>query len=203
MSGATPTRPPRGWPIEDEQFDHAVGSWPDLRRDAPAGSFMLGWCTGAPGIGLARLSAIELVPQASADVAIAARATVAAGPGRRDHVCCGNLGRAAFLVAAAQQRQDPDLAAAAASVVRFVVDHADSSGDFALVNDAQAQADHLGFFQGTAGIGFQLLRVRLPGPAPVAAAHRVAGLTARYCICRAQPESSPRLYASPAAKWPR
>ena len=95
----------------------------------------------------------RLVPQASADVAIAARATVAAGPGRRDHVCCGNLGRAAFLVAAAQQRQDPDLAATAASVVRFVVDHAESSGDFALVNDAQAQADHLGFFQGIAGIG--------------------------------------------------
>ena len=157
-----------GMAYEDEQFNHTNGSWPDLRRDAPAGSVMLGWCSGAPGIGLARLSAIGLVPQAAADVAIAARATVAAGPGRRDHLCCGNVGRAAFLVAAAGRLRDPDLTAAAAVLVRFVVDRVDRSGAFALVNDASAQADHLGFFQGTAGIGFELLRFaypdRLPSP---------------------------------------
>ena len=151
---------------EDGTFDHAVGSWPDLRRDAPAGSFMFGWCNGAPGIGLARLSATALLPRATEDVAIAARATVTAGRGRRDNLCCGNLGRAAFLAAAGEHRHDHSLSAAAASLIREVVEDADRTGAFALVNDPRAQADHLGFFQGAAGIGFQLLRFAFPGQLP-------------------------------------
>ena len=75
---------------------------------------MHGWCSGAPGIGLARLSSAEIVAQSSIDVERAARATVAAGLGRRDHLCCGNLGRAAFLVEAARHFDDRDLYAAAA-----------------------------------------------------------------------------------------
>jgi lantibiotic modifying enzyme len=37
---------------------------------------------------------------------------------------------------------------------------------FALVNDARAQTDHVGFFQGTAGIGFQLLQFAYPDLLP-------------------------------------
>ena len=127
---------------------------------------MHGWCSGAPGIGLARLSSAGIVAQSSIDVERAARATLAAGLGRRDHLCCGNLGRAAFLVAAARHLDDHDLYAAAADLVRAVVDRAKTSGTFALVNDARAQTDHVGFFQGTAGIGFQLLQFAYPDLLP-------------------------------------
>jgi lantibiotic modifying enzyme len=152
--------------FEEELFDAAVGNWPDLRRDAPEGSFMLGWCSGAPGVGLARLSSVKTVAQSSIDVGRAARATQTAGLGRRDHLCCGNFGRAAFLFEAARQLDDHELHAAAANLVRAAVDRAETSGTFALVSDASAQADHVGFFQGTAGIGFQLLRFAYPDLLP-------------------------------------
>jgi lantibiotic modifying enzyme len=151
---------------EEEVFDPARSNWPDLRREAPEGSFMHGWCSGAPGIGLARLSSAKMVRQSSIDLERAARGTLAAGLGCRDHLCCGNFGRAAFLVEAARHLDDYALCAAAADLIRAVVDRAETKGTFALVNDVRVQADHVGFFQGTAGIGFQLLRFVYPDLLP-------------------------------------
>jgi lantibiotic modifying enzyme len=74
---------------EDQLFDEDRQNWPDLREfgsrpvgaDAPKSSFMVAWCHGAPGIGLARLRASQLLPQRRAGLLTGAeraiRATVA------------------------------------------------------------------------------------------------------------------------------
>jgi lantibiotic modifying enzyme len=57
---------------EDEHYDRARDNWPDLRElpsrreGAPSqperrATFMTAWCHGAPGIGLARMRAVELL----------------------------------------------------------------------------------------------------------------------------------------------
>ncbi len=55
---------------EDQLFDQERGNWPDLREHRTSGgeeprgarAFMVAWCHGAAGIGLARLRALRLLP---------------------------------------------------------------------------------------------------------------------------------------------
>jgi lantibiotic modifying enzyme len=47
---------------EAEVFDEEAGNWPDFRDTVTFPSFMLGWCAGAPGIGLARVQALTSAP---------------------------------------------------------------------------------------------------------------------------------------------
>lgn len=103
----------RALAYEASTFDGRAGNWPDY-RDSAGGGFMLGWCAGAPGIALARMRLLQLLPdhpgapawRAELEVAAATTATAALLP--RDHVCCGNLGRAAVLrtLAGGTGRQD-------------------------------------------------------------------------------------------------
>jgi lantibiotic modifying enzyme len=61
---------------EDRLYDHDRQNWPDLRdfgrlpndADAPSRSFMVAWCHGAAGIGLARLRAYQLLREHRSDL---------------------------------------------------------------------------------------------------------------------------------------
>jgi lantibiotic modifying enzyme len=92
-----------GFAYEETIFDAATGNWRDLRPDVPAGPGMASWCHGAPGIGLARLRALQVAPdhrdapQWRDALDRALRHTAAQPLGPHDFVCCGNLGRAWIL----------------------------------------------------------------------------------------------------------
>lgn len=92
-----------GFAFEETVFDVATGNWRDLRPDVPAGPGMASWCHGAPGIGLARLRALQVAPdhrdapQWRDALDRALRHTAAQPLGPHDFVCCGNLGRAWIL----------------------------------------------------------------------------------------------------------
>lgn len=92
----------RGIAFENGHLDVDAGNWPDLRVGT-AGGFMLGWCAGAPGIGLSRMRLLELLPDHPEaarwceDIDVAASTTANAPLLARDHLCCGNLGRAVVL----------------------------------------------------------------------------------------------------------
>lgn len=115
----------RGVAYEASTFDRAADNWPDFRADS-RGGFMLGWCAGAPGIALARMRLMDLLPDHpsapdwSRELHIAAHTTATAPLLHRDHLCCGNLGRAAILRALGQRFGQGDWTAAGERLVDLV-----------------------------------------------------------------------------------
>jgi len=81
---------------------------------------MTAWCHGAPGIGVARLALAASDPRQEgpalvAEISAAAAATLAAGDGSHDHLCCGAAGRWEALRRLAVRTGDVAAAAAAAA----------------------------------------------------------------------------------------
>jgi type 2 lantibiotic biosynthesis protein LanM len=157
----------RAFAYEAAVFDHAAGDWPDFRGgldDEPR--FVTGWCHGAPGIALARMRALQLAPghrdaaQWRWDLEAAAAATMAAPLGETDHLCCGNLGRAAVLQALGAAHGLPDWSAAGRALTAAVIRRAAAEGGYRLPQLRVGAGDGLvfpGLMSGSAGIGLHLM----------------------------------------------
>ncbi len=139
---------------EREQFDVAVGNWPDFRGDdqAEGSTFMLSWCHGAPGIALARLC-MRHTPlwdqQVEADLRLAL-STTADGMLDGDSLCCGRLGAAAILRLAAAQTAERRWLDAAVQLEAQSLARKRAAGRYSF-------SDIPGLFQGAAGVGLALL----------------------------------------------
>jgi lantibiotic modifying enzyme len=83
-----------------------------------------------------------------------------------DGLCCGNLGRVDMLLAAAQRLDRPDLGDVAGRRATAAVERAEQSGAYALDPRLPRSAYAPSFFQGTAGIGYALLRLACPNRLP-------------------------------------
>jgi len=135
---------------EDALYDESARNWPDL-RDPQQRGFMKGLCSGAPGIGMARMQLLRYVQDTriraicEADVA-RAQAFLAAQdmPLKRDTLCCGN----AALVEAAR-----------VLCVHALLRLNDMPTLYHPLDTDDFQA---GLFQGFAGVGYALAR-QLPG----------------------------------------
>jgi type 2 lantibiotic biosynthesis protein LanM len=158
---------------ERSVFSPERQNWPDLRMPdervaalfgrEPA--FMLGWCHGAPGIGLARLAMIDREPSAElqADVNAALESTAREGFGGNHSLCHGDLGNLDFLVEASHRQpgvMSPERTRRHATAV---------------LNDIRARGWRCGtpfdvetpaLMNGLAGIGYELLRVAAPDRVP-------------------------------------
>ena len=128
-------------------------NWPDLREEGKI-SFMGGWCSGAPGIGMYRKKLmeytdnLEILEICGRDVAIAKAYLEehVSKPLQRDTLCCGNAAR---LTAASYLGVDmPELK----KTITRSVDPA-SPRLFHLVNTADHQVS---LMQGAAGVGYAL-----------------------------------------------
>lgn len=159
----------RAFAYEDSVFDADEGNWPDFRLPGDEQSFMLGWCAGAPGIGLARMRALELLPE-HPDVLLwrralelSAEATVSLKLRPRDHVCCGNFGRAISLGLMGRSMQRPEWVSTANDLVVSIQARAVQDFGFALgpggTTRAGYKTPHLipTFMQGLSGIAFASL----------------------------------------------
>jgi type 2 lantibiotic biosynthesis protein LanM len=145
-------------------------NWPDLRY--PTGPdctrFMNAWCNGAAGIGLGRLGGLPIfdTPSIRRDIANALETTRTSPLADEDHACCGNTGRIDVLVEASRRLGRPDLLDEARRRASVLVRRAQQSGRYALFAQVPGVTDSLSLFQGTAGIGYHLLRLaesdRLP-----------------------------------------
>lgn len=124
----------------------------DVDRYAP------NWCNGAPGVGLARLGCWQSLPCPN-DVD-AALAHVRSGRTLIDHPCCGNAGRIETQLVAAERLKRPELHALARETASWMVSRAQLAGGYKLRTTCSFWNPTL--FQGTAGIGYQLLRVEHP-----------------------------------------
>jgi type 2 lantibiotic biosynthesis protein LanM len=175
----------RAFAYEDSVFDADEGNWPDFRLPGDEQSFMLGWCAGAPGIGLARMRALELLPE-HPDVLLwrralelSAEATASLELRPRDHVCCGNFGRATALGLMGRSMQRPEWVATANDLVVSIQARAVQDFGFSLGPGGTARAGyktpHLmpSFMQGLAGIAF----ASLVGPSSTALVPLLVGGT--------------------------
>jgi type 2 lantibiotic biosynthesis protein LanM len=152
---------------ESSIYCEQAGNWPDLRSPVEADgrpAFMMAWCNGAPGIGLARLGGLQMLTSdlVQQDIERAITATRAFGPGNLDHLCCGSLGRIELLQMAARLLGRPDLLEEAHTLAGAMAARVRQSGFFELSALLPRDIFAPGFFQGVSGIGYSFLRLTHP-----------------------------------------
>ncbi|BAZ21327.1 hypothetical protein NIES4073_22050 [Kalymmatonema gypsitolerans NIES-4073] len=151
---------------ERSVFSPSAGNWQDVREDKP--SFMTSWCHGAPGIGLGRLGGLSILdtPEIRQEIAVAINTTQQFGLPNLDHLCCGNFGRMEVLLVGASKLSSSELRETVQKQAAWVVARAKQVGTFYLFPELPADVYNPGFFQGTAGIGYELLRLAYPESLP-------------------------------------
>jgi lantibiotic modifying enzyme len=166
---------------EDQLYDAGRGNWPDLRELAARGgaphdpkhpSFMVAWCHGAAGIGLARLRAYQLLPQRRAELQISVEQAVRTTAAHLQTLpadfdaspCHGRGGLAETLLHASATLDDRQYAAQALGMwVRTVQTRA--VGQQWSVGVVSGR-NNPSLMLGQAGIGYALLRASNPDEVP-------------------------------------
>lgn len=152
---------------ENSLFAPTVGNWPDLRNSARRSGepqFTATWCHGAPGIGLARLGGLNSLNTAEIlqDIETALNTTQKRSWQGLDQLCCGNFGLIDFLLEAGTRLDRPELMAIAQKQAAWGVTRAQKTGFFQTIDRMTGDRYSPGFFTGTAGIGYELLRLAYP-----------------------------------------
>lgn len=160
-----------GIAYERSVFSPIAGNWPDFRPFAEQNSqtgFMVSWCHGASGIGLARLGSLSILEteEIHQEVEVALQTTQKCSLQGTDHPCCGNFGRIEMLLVAAQKLSRPQLRETALKQAAWVVAKAEQTGAYQMFHNLPSHVFNPGFFQGTAGIGYELLRLAYPEALP-------------------------------------
>ncbi|NEU76297.1 type 2 lantipeptide synthetase LanM [Hassallia byssoidea VB512170] len=150
---------------ERSLFSPSTGNWQDVRENKPT---MTSWCHGAPGIALARLGGLEILdtPEIRQEIAAAINTTQQFGLQNLDHLCCGNFGRMEVLLVSYSKLSHPELWNTVQKQAAWLVARAKQVGAFYLFPELPGDVYNPGFFQGTAGIGYELLRLAHPESLP-------------------------------------
>jgi type 2 lantibiotic biosynthesis protein LanM len=154
---------------EHSQYSAAAGNWAENapgsdERGRETGPGMA-WCYGAPGIGLARITALRVLdhPIIREDLERAVQATLISGPGANHSLCHGDLGNLDFLLQAAQftgnQELDFEVNALSNQIVASMKQHGWRSG-------VPLAVESPALMNGLAGICYGLLRLAAPGCVP-------------------------------------
>jgi len=157
--------------FERSVFSPEERNWPDFRSSTDgAPSFTSGWCNGATGIGLARLGGMPVLEtdDIRQDIEAALDTTSRYGGWGVDHLCCGIAGRVELLLLAATHLERPQLLLTAQQQAAWMVARARRTGAFYLYQNLPKGVYSPGFFQGTTGIGYELLRLAYPERLPSA-----------------------------------
>jgi type 2 lantibiotic biosynthesis protein LanM len=157
---------------EDQCFSPAHRNWADLRSGAPGAAATdygaAAWCHGAPGVALGRLGGLAALdtPQIREDIEAGIGSALRSRLQGRDHLCCGHMGRVEILLEAGRRLSRPELIEAARRRAAWVVCRAKERGSYKLWWETQGSVSMPGMFQGTAGIGYTLLRLAHPDRIP-------------------------------------
>ncbi|MDZ8082016.1 MAG: type 2 lanthipeptide synthetase LanM family protein [Nostoc sp. DcaGUA01] len=152
-----------GIEYERSVFSETHANWPDFRSLEPnqPPSFPVVWCHGAAGIGLGRLGCVKLgeIPGIEREIEIALQTTQNYGLEASDHLCCGNLGRIETLLVGAQRYSRSDWRQTALQNATNVVAKAKRTGAYQMFVNLPSSVFHPSLFRGTAGIGYEFLRL--------------------------------------------
>lgn len=160
-----------GIAYERSVFSTRASNWPDFRsfnQQNGQPGFMVGWCHGATGIGLGRLGGLSILQtdEIHQDIEVALQTTQKYGLQGVDHLCCGHLGRCEVLLLGAEKLSRPELLTMAQQRAAWVLARAKLAGGYQLFANLPNHVFNPGFFQGTAGIGYELLRLAHPEALP-------------------------------------
>jgi type 2 lantibiotic biosynthesis protein LanM len=159
----------QGIAYESSVFSPSARNWPII-SPMPSASpvFWSTWCYGAPSIALGRLAGASIyqTEEVLRDIEVGLNTTQKTALQDIDHLCCGNLGRAEVLLVAGQKLSNPFWYQAAQELAAMVVGRAARTGKYQLFSELPISVSSPGFFQGMAGIGYQLLRLGYPESLP-------------------------------------
>lgn len=146
---------------EYQIYSEKLGTWPDFRENSLGEQFMHGYCSGAPGIGLAMLLYGEWgetgpLQQQNLARAITACQTFPLQP--RDHICCGNSASIDFLLEAGRRQGWEESVQAAGRRLAHIVARKDQLGHFCYLPPSYRDHLEISLFYGAAGVGYELLR---------------------------------------------
>jgi type 2 lantibiotic biosynthesis protein LanM len=157
--------------IEAIAYEHSVfssefGNWPDLRSEER--SFMVSWCHGAPGIGLARLGSLSVLDtrEIRQEIEVALKTTQQVNLQQVDRLCCGNFGIIEVLLVAARKLSRPELLKASQKKASWLVARAQQTGSFHYFPNLSKDVNPLSLFLGSSGIGYEILRLAYPDALP-------------------------------------
>lgn len=173
-----------GIAYENRWFSAREGNWPDLRtsQSGPAsdggsdGGMVYGvsWCHGAPGIALARLRELSLLPQDHelllADIHVGLATTHRAvverqQQGRLDATAChGSAGLAEALLVGGLLLDSAEYVAAAHAAGLALIDDRQQHGPW--ISGSPSGGPSPSLLLGTAGIGYFFLRLHAPTRVP-------------------------------------
>jgi type 2 lantibiotic biosynthesis protein LanM len=158
---------------ERSLFSPEAGNWLDLRvlttgasrQEKYGGSFMTTWCHGAPGIGLARLAALEQLDDTVVreEIDTALRTTLDHGFGRGHALCHGDLGNLELLLQAGTVLADRRWREEAYRLAGPIADCV-SRNEWRCGTPREVESP--GLMTGLAGIGYGLLRLAEPTRVP-------------------------------------
>jgi hypothetical protein len=178
---------------ERRTFDPRVGDWPDLRsaemaehiragrleelrarrlRGLPrfVPRFMDAWCHGAPGIGLTRLRAWQLlgaeIYRAEAEAALRATARTLEGEPGNYSLCHGAAGNAETLLMGSEILGDPSLRERAEACMRGGCERFEAAGA-PWPSGVHGASGDPSLMLGEAGTGHLLLRLHSPSVPPI------------------------------------
>jgi lantibiotic modifying enzyme len=155
---------------ENSQFNPETGNWSHYSSTEELPVFWTTWCHGAPGIGLGRVGGLGQLdtPEIHENIKQALETTKNFGLQNLDHLCCGNFGRLDLYVYASETLNEPDYLKLARQQATALINRAGDRGGFRLFPDTAGDLFSPGFFQGSSGIGYQLLRLASPRKYPSA-----------------------------------
>jgi type 2 lantibiotic biosynthesis protein LanM len=163
---------------ERSVFDPEKQIWPDFRKDSKKQiqngtqaegeeehSFMVAWCHGAPGIGLARLESLHFIDDQAvrAEIDVALQTMLAKGFGWNHSLCHGDMGNLETLLVATQLLANPRYKEWLQRLTAMLVDSVDKQG---WVAGAPHGVETPGLMTGIAGTGYAMLRLASPGLIP-------------------------------------
>jgi type 2 lantibiotic biosynthesis protein LanM len=160
-----------GFAYERSVFNASVANWPDLRsgvRQLNGSGFVVNWCHGSAGIGLARSGSLKILDteEIHQDLEVALQTTQKHGLSGMDHLCCGSFGRFELLLVAAKTLRREELLKTARQQASALVARAEQAGGYQLFGNLPSSVFSPSFFQGTTGIGYGLLRLAYPEKLP-------------------------------------
>ncbi len=144
---------------EDANYLDDEHNWRDFREWT--GPALDQWCHGRSGVGLARLGMAAYVDddRVTRGVTRAVDGFPEDGLGEMDHLCCGDAGRAEFLLEA--ERRRGRLAGEARALLGGVLARKREAGYYRTLSYTREILDPT-FFHGVSGIGYAMLRVVEP-----------------------------------------
>ena len=144
---------------EYRAYSEKLGTWPDFRGSSLGEQFMHGYCSGAPGIGLAMLLYEKWGETSFFQQENLARAYEACQRfplQHRDHLCCGNSAAVDFLLEAGR-RLGQDENRAGKRLAQMTA-RKEKLGQFRYLPPSYRNHFEPSLFYGAAGVGYELLR---------------------------------------------